>query len=235
MKKEEVIVFVVVVIMAICAIFIATAPKTQDDIHEISSMSDTSAEPSSNDTDTTVAETEEESEFALDDIFIGTIEKAAVTGMQAPIIDEFEGAPTTTQKHTYTTERTTNYLTTQITNCMTDEDYLATAIFKEAGADYVSNETRQYVAEVILNRVASDKFPNTIYGVLTQYRQYGTFYKTGVPLLDYESAGVDRAYRIANSVLNGKRDVPSNVVYQAEFPQGSGVWKYIDGIFFCYA
>ena len=28
--------------------------------------------------------------------------------------------------------------------------------------------------------------------------------------------------------------MPRNVIYQAQFTQGSGVWKYLEGEYFCY-
>ena len=49
----------------------------------------------------------------------------------------------------------------------TDEDVriLATTVFYEAGC--TTEEMRQYVAQVVLNRVADSRFPNTICGVVT--------------------------------------------------------------------
>jgi len=57
---------------------------------------------------------------------------------------------------------------------------LACAIYSEAGGDECSDECRINVGDVILNRVKDPRFPNTIEGVLTAPRQYGTFSQTGV-------------------------------------------------------
>lgn len=170
------------------------------------------------------------------------MEEAPVTGCPAPIIEETKTMATTafieTTEKAFETTKTTTAIKDNEQHydayTQNDVDYIASVIYKEAGSDYISDETRKYVAEVVLNRVDHKSYPNTIYGVLTQYRQYGTFYKTGIPILDRSVSGAENAYSIAGSVLEGNRVVPKNVIYQAEFPQGSGVWKYIDGIYFCY-
>lgn len=133
------------------------------------------------------------------------------------------GFPVETMEYTYTDK---------------EVEYLAIAIYCEAGADYVSDEARYMVGNVILNRVESDIYPNTIAEVLTQYKQYGTFYKTGVVWPDraytkLESHAVDRARVIAADLLQGKRVLDSDVLFQAEFPQGQQVVAHIDSIYFC--
>ena len=50
-----------------------------------------------------------------------------------------------------------------------------------------------------------------------------------------EQAAVERAYEIAKRVLTEPSTIPETVVFQAEFSQGTGVYKYQDGIYFCYA
>ena len=42
----------------------------------------------------------------------------------------------------------------------------------EAGSDVITIENKARVVEVIMNRVASSSFPNTIYGVITQRYQF---------------------------------------------------------------
>lgn len=113
-------------------------------------------------------------------------------------------------------------------------DYMAAIIYQEAGAYYLSDYLRQCVGEVVMNRVKSDLFPNNIYSVLTQRGQYGMMWKNGVNNLARGSDAVEKCYEIADKVLRGSNEVPDNVVFQAEFKQGSGVWKVIDGVYFCY-
>ena len=50
----------------------------------------------------------------------------------------------------------------------TDEDIriLTTAVFYEAG--HTTEQLREYVAQVVLNRVADSRFPDTVKGVITQ-------------------------------------------------------------------
>lgn len=88
-----------------------------------------------------------------------------------------------------------------------DVEYLAIVIFCEAGADAQSNETRYMVGDVVLNRVADDRYPDTIYEVLTQKAQYGRFHWTGVvwpKRAEYpgNQEAVQRAIEIAEELLS---------------------------------
>lgn len=91
----------------------------------------------------------------------------------------------------------------------TDVELLAIAIYCEAGADSISDETRRMVGDVILNRVEDDRFPDTVEGVLTQ-----------------------RARQIARSLFQGEHSelYGAGYIWQAEFQQGSdriqrdGIW-----------
>lgn len=57
---------------------------------------------------------------------------------------------------------------------VSDADYilLCNAVAHEAGSDWISTEEKAKVAEVILNRVNSGSYPDTVYGVLTQKGQF---------------------------------------------------------------
>ena len=117
-------------------------------------------------------------------------------------------------------------------------ELLACAIYCEAGADSISDDTRRMVGDVILNRVDDPRFPDPVEGVLTQRAQYGRFHWTGVvwparASRDGESHAVDRAYRIARELLGGEHSAlyGEGYIYQAEFRQGSGVIMS-DGIYF---
>ena len=61
---------------------------------------------------------------------------------------------------------------------ITDEEYimLCNAVAHEAGCNWISTTDKAYVVEVIMNRVNSPRFPNTIYGVLTQPYQFSGAY-----------------------------------------------------------
>ena len=94
------------------------------------------------------------------------------------------------------------------------------------------------VANVVMNHVASPYFPNTIRGVLTRPYAYGTMAWTGIhiPVANdpITKAAIDRCYANAKKILDGYRLLPSNVIYQAGFVQGSGVYAYESGVYFCY-
>lgn len=119
-----------------------------------------------------------------------------------------------------------------------DLEALALIIYQEAGADYCSDETRMMVGTVVLNRVASEYFPDTVVEVATQYLQYGRLYWTGIVWPDRaseacEAHAVQRAYDCAEALLMGERAFDEGVIYQAEFPQGSETVAHVDGIYFC--
>ena len=111
-----------------------------------------------------------------------------------------------------------------------DLELLACVIYQEAGADYCCDDCIRRVAYVVLNRVEDDRFPDNIQDVLTQKRQYGRYYWTGVvwperAKNDCEKHAVERAYRIAEEVLKGEHSelYGEGYIWQAEFKQGTGV------------
>lgn len=118
-----------------------------------------------------------------------------------------------------------------------DRDILALIIYQEAGSDYMSDDTRRYVGSVFLNRVNSSAFPNTFYEVATQSGQYGTLSWTGIQWpssAQYEQEAVARAYTISDELLTTGSVLPAEVVWQAEFSQGTGTYCVQDNIYFCY-
>lgn len=117
-----------------------------------------------------------------------------------------------------------------------DFDRMACAIYKEAGGDDCGDDTRIMVGNVILNRRENELFPNSIEDVLMQYRQYNTFCWTGIvwpESAQSEPHAVERAYECAARVLEGTRLLPDDVLYQAEFPQGTETVVYQDRTYFC--
>lgn len=123
----------------------------------------------------------------------------------------------------------------------TDEelDILALIVYQEAGGDRVSDDTRRLVAQVFLNRVNDSRFPDSFYEVATEERQYGRLYWTGIVWPDRASSqeeehAVERAYRIAQEVLESDEPVcPEGVIFQAEFVQGE-IYAEQDGMYFCF-
>lgn len=119
-------------------------------------------------------------------------------------------------------------------------ELLACAIYQEAGGDACCDTCRHRVGDVILNRIADDRFPDTMLEVLTQERQYGRFCWTGVvwperSVYAGEAHAVERAYQTARDVLSGQHtDVYGNgYIFQAEFEQGEDVIYCADcGIYY---
>jgi spore germination cell wall hydrolase CwlJ-like protein len=111
-------------------------------------------------------------------------------------------------------------------------ELLACVIYQEVGGNAQCDDCRRRVADIVLNRVSDERFPNTIYDVLMQKGQYGEFYWTGVKWderarYDCETEAVARAYRIAEEVLAGEHSeiYGEGYIWQAGFKQGSeGFW-----------
>lgn len=118
-----------------------------------------------------------------------------------------------------------------------DLEYLALVIYQEAGGDMFSDETRLMVGTVVMNRVADDRYPDTIFDVILQRGQYGRLHWTGPmwPARRWEAVeahAVERAYTIAERILNGERALPADVIYQSEYIQGEIV-VHQGGFYFC--
>jgi len=117
----------------------------------------------------------------------------------------------------------------------TEEDlyWLSHVIEGEGGSDFITDEHQQLIGCVVKNRVNNSSYPDTIKDVITQEGQYQS--ESGGK---FKVKASKRAIKNAKLVLDGKVDCPDNVIYQAEFKQGSGVYKKIETIisttFFCY-
>lgn len=119
---------------------------------------------------------------------------------------------------------------------------MAVAIYNEAGGNECSDEMRELVGYVVLNRVNDPHYPDTIRGVLEDPGQYAGLGRAGVHFAKRsskpeEAAALARAWDTAEKVLENRNDIPipENVVFQAEFTQGSGVYKRIGNTYFCYS
>lgn len=74
------------------------------------------------------------------------------------------------------------------------------------------------VAAVVCNRVKSPYFPDTVREVVAAPGQYTTLYLTG-----FEKTS-RQCYEAAKKALDGDSGVPDDVIWQAEFVQGTEVW-----------
>ena len=115
-------------------------------------------------------------------------------------------------------------------------DMLAAVIYYEAGDIYCVDRHQQLVGQVVINRVNSDEFPDTIYDVITQKNQYASASKVLENMGD-RSIIPQRCYDNALAVLNGEVKCPSDIVWQAEFIQGKVYEVYktpYSTTYFCY-
>lgn len=117
-----------------------------------------------------------------------------------------------------------------------DTMLLAKLITCEMGCDWISAEQKYKVGSVVLNRVADHRFPNSIYDVIWQPGQYACATSGAL----FKAQPSEEVIDIARDLLlNGSR-LPADVVWQAEFPQGEGVYvAYRDDVlgtttYYCY-
>ncbi len=83
-----------------------------------------------------------------------------------------------------------------------DVTLLAATIEAEAGNQ--SKYGQQAVASVIMNRVKSSLFPNTIYGVITQEKQFAS-YRSGMVDAYIEKGPSDVCMEVAQAAIDGER------------------------------
>ena len=112
---------------------------------------------------------------------------------------------------------------------LTNEDLalLAKAAWAESRGE--SNEGQQAVAEVVLNRIASDKFPDNVYDVVYAEDQFRS-----AKFLD-DATPYQLQYEMVENAFYGPYVLPEDVFYFATSPKTSKVWGEIGGHVFCYA
>lgn len=147
-------------------------------------------------TSTSATETTTTNEQTTTD-FVETTSEPVTTITEAPVTTTV----TVTEAPLETTVPETTVILPENTNSpaisVTEREYimLCNVVGHEYGADWVPVEEKALVCEVIMNRVNSPQFPNTIYGVLTQHNQFaGLEYLIE---LDYMSHYVTQSVRDA--------------------------------------
>lgn len=101
---------------------------------------------------------------------------------------------------------------------------LARLIDAMAGSDWLTEDFRLCVGEVVLNRVASPEFPNSLREVIYQRGQYTVAQSARFATLVPRRECVDAALRL----LQGERHMVPAVVYQADYLQGELFTMYND-------
>ena len=98
-------------------------------------------------------------------------------------------------------------------------DIIAKVVAHEADPAYCEWEHSVAVAVVVLNRVASPYFPNTVREVVAAPGQYLPSYTWG-----FEKTP-RKCYEVAAAALNGEHDVPTDCFWQDNRVQGTSIWK----------
>ena len=109
-----------------------------------------------------------------------------------------------------------------------DVDLLARLIMAEMGSDWVPDQLPLAVGSVVLNRIESDLFPDTLYDVIYQTE----------PVLQYapvanghiNNTPTERIYNVARFLLENGSVLPANVLYQSESIQGGIYFQYTDSV-----
>ncbi|WP_322172976.1 cell wall hydrolase [Acutalibacter caecimuris] len=116
-----------------------------------------------------------------------------------------------------------------------DLDLLARIINAEAGCDWMPDWVQRMVGSVVLNRVNSVHFPNTIRDVIYQPGQYGPVYNGSIHKTPSAKVIANARYLLENGSI-----CPANVTGQSGYITGSGLYtSYYDSvlgttIYFCY-
>jgi len=120
---------------------------------------------------------------------------------------------------------------------VTDEseiELLARLITAEAGYssayDPLDYEELCYLTgSVVINRIKSEKFPDTLQEVINQRGQYQCVVNGHINR-EYD----DTAWEISEELLLYGTEIDEAVVFQSEFRQGSGIYRQIGNQYFCY-
>lgn len=107
-----------------------------------------------------------------------------------------------------------------------EQQLLAKLIWLEARGE--SPEGQQAVAEVVLNRLVSGKFGNTLSQVIYGEGQFRT-----TPFLK-DAESWQAQYEAIDRALEGPYILPMDVMYFATYPENDRVWGKIGGHIFCY-
>lgn len=105
---------------------------------------------------------------------------------------------------------------------------LARVIYAEASD--CNDLDRKYVAVVVMNRLDSGIWGNSISKIIYAKGQYSC-----VNNRKFNSTIPQECLDIAKEVLTGERyGVPKNVIFQSRGKQGVGVWKKVGSHYYCY-
>ena len=113
-----------------------------------------------------------------------------------------------------------------ITLTAEEMDLLARIVWLEARGECF--EGQQAVVEVVLNRMLSEYFPDTLTEVIYEEGQFSTVSRL------HTAAPSNTQYLAIESALNGSNILPLDVVFFSVKPQNNNIWGSIGGHVFCY-
>lgn len=102
---------------------------------------------------------------------------------------------------------------------LTEEDIYTLACFARAEAENEPKEVRQAVVEVVLNRLISDDYPDTVQGILKHtelYRAMEKIARMDEPGLKY--------YLAVDAAMYGPYILPEDVCFYSVWEKGEEVW-----------
>ena len=119
--------------------------------------------------------------------------------------------------------------------CDDDVDLLARLLTCEMGCSWIADEQQLYVGSVVLNRVASDLFPDTLQEVIYQPGQYAPAISGWIETVQPD----ERTIGNARWLLENGSVLPENVLYQSTVVQGPVYDCYYDSTlgtttYYCY-
>lgn len=123
----------------------------------------------------------------------------------------------------------TKYINEVAEQCPDDELWLLAHLIS-GEAQFCDDTEQRYVGSVVLNRMKHSAYPDTMKEVIFQKGQYACTWTNNLFLREPTQSNWDNA----RWLLENGSILPDNVIYQAQFPQGSGVYVQTQYHYYCY-
>lgn len=155
-----------------------------------------------------------------------TIEKEPVV-----VVKNYTDVLSESEENEKESEENTEEILVKVVND-SDVEWLAKVMYCENGIS--SDEALLLTGIVVMKRVKSSKFPDSIEGVVTDKRygiQYACYYNGAWQKYEPDERALTMAREILVEEL--EKDYPDGLVFQSEFKQGKYVYKHIGNQYFC--
>ena len=167
-------------------------------------------------------------------ISVNAFAEVKTTRMEMTVDEDIVGVTEETEADVENVETEIETESAPIPNEYTEDDLYVLSHIIQCEAGYCQREMMEGVGSVVLNRVADERFPNTITEVVNQPGQYR-------PVTDgvFTSAQpTELVMEVAVDLLECGSKFPPEVIYQANFPLGTGIYKTLSTsystMYFCY-